>query len=77
MWSGDADEVEFASVEEFPLELLTWFQTDGDGQGHGKVDVKTGVLSARADGLHTNWKGSRHFFEIKPSLIVAIHRASL
>ena len=49
----EADQVEFAAIEQFPLHLITRLQPDRRSQGQGKADVETRSLTARADGLNT------------------------
>ena len=52
-WRGVfSDQVQFASIQEFPLDLFSRFQADGRGQRDGKIDVELGLLPFGADGLH-------------------------
>ncbi|MGH8592700.1 MAG: hypothetical protein ACREV3_02240 [Gammaproteobacteria bacterium] len=48
---GEADEMEFVAVEQFPLDRVAGVKADGGGQGDGDVDVKFGAVALRADGL--------------------------
>ena len=60
----EADQVEFAAIEQFPLHLITGLQPDGRSQGQRKADVETRSLTAGADGLNTqgiNHEGMRLF----------------
>ena len=45
------DQVKFSPIQEFPLDLLTRFQTDRRGQGDGEVNVEFGFLVFGPDGL--------------------------
>jgi hypothetical protein len=48
---GEADEVEFIAVEQFPLDRVAGVEADGGGQRDGDVDVEFGAVALRADGL--------------------------
>jgi hypothetical protein len=43
--------MKFSPVQEFPLDLLSWFQPDGRGERDWKVNVEFGFLPFGADGL--------------------------
>ena len=47
-----AGEVQFAAVEQFPLDFLAGFQADGRRQGQREVDIQTGLLALGTDGLN-------------------------
>ena len=47
-----SDQVQFASVQEFPLNFLSGFQPNGRSQGNGKVNVEFWLLPFGTDGLH-------------------------
>lgn len=59
---GKAHEMEFAALEQFPLDFVPGLQTDGGGQGQGKAHVEPGLLPARTDGLDFEGIGDGHFF---------------
>jgi len=44
--------MKFSPIQEFPLDLLSWFQTDGRGEGDREVNVELGFLPFGADGLN-------------------------
>lgn len=46
-----SDQVQFSSIQQFPLDLFPGLQTDGRGQRDGKVNVEFGFLSLGPDGL--------------------------
>jgi len=46
------NQMEFASMEQLPLDLLPGFQPNGRGQGNGKIDVKFRGLALGPNGLH-------------------------
>ena len=56
-WFGriDPDKVEFAAVEQLPLDFITGLQADGGGQGQREIDIKSGLLVLGADGLNFQW----------------------
>jgi hypothetical protein len=45
-------QVEFASIQQFPLYGLARPQPNGRSQGQGEVDVEAGLLALGADGLN-------------------------
>lgn len=47
-----SDQMQFAPVQELPLNFLCRLQTDRRRQGQGKADVESGILSSGSDGLH-------------------------
>ena len=47
-----SDQVQFASVQKFPLHFLSRLESDGRSQGNRKIDVEFWLLSLGADGLH-------------------------
>ena len=53
--------MQFASFQQFPLDLIARFQADGGGQGEGKAYVKPGLLTARANRLDFQRIGGFHF----------------
>lgn len=44
--------MKFSPVQEFPLDLLSRFQTDGRGERDREVNVEFGFLPFGADGLN-------------------------
>jgi len=40
-------QMEFAPVQQFPLDVIPRFQADGGGQGEGKAHVQPGLLDAQ------------------------------
>jgi hypothetical protein len=48
----DSDQMKFSPIQEFPLDLLSRFQTDCRGEGDREVDVELGFLPFGADGLN-------------------------
>lgn len=50
-WDLVAAQVEFASTQEFPLDLFAGLEADGCRQRDGEVDVEFWVLSLGTDGL--------------------------
>jgi hypothetical protein len=50
---GQAHQVEFTPIEQFPLHLITGLQADGRSQGQGKADVEAGSLATGTDRLDT------------------------
>jgi hypothetical protein len=47
-----ADEAEFGSVEQLPVDFFASRQADGGGQGDGQVDVEALFCAFGADGLN-------------------------
>ena len=45
-------QVEFATIQQFPLHLLTRLQPDSRRQRDGKVDVELWILPFGSNGLH-------------------------
>ncbi len=48
----DTDKVEFAAVEQLPLDFITGLQADGGGQGQREIDIKPGLLVFGTDRLN-------------------------
>ena len=48
----DTGQVEFAAVEQLPLDIVTGGQTNGGSQGQREIDIKPGLLVFRADRLN-------------------------
>jgi len=46
-----ANQMQFATVEQFPLDLVARLQADGGGQREGEIDVEARLLSLGTDGL--------------------------
>lgn len=44
--------MQFAAVEQFPLDFLAGLQADGGGERQREVDVESGLLALGADGLN-------------------------
>ena len=55
------EEVQFAAVEQLPLDRFARFQANGGGQGEWEADVEAGVLAARANRLDAQGVGGWHF----------------
>ena len=70
-----AHQVQFAPVQQFPLDLVAGLEANGGGQGQWKTHVEPGLLSFGADGLDLQRIGVRlHFFvffEIKCLTLVS------
>jgi len=47
-----SNQVQFASVQQFPLDGFTGFQSDGRGQGQRNVDIKSRLLAFGTNRLH-------------------------
>ena len=43
--------MQFAAIQQFPLDLIPRIETDGRRQSQWKADIKSGLLALRADGL--------------------------
>jgi hypothetical protein len=54
--------MQFATIQQFPLDLIARFQADGRGQGEGKTDVEPRLLALRTDGLNLERIGGLHLF---------------
>jgi hypothetical protein len=54
--------MEFASIQQFPLDGFATFQAKGGGQSQGKADVKAGLFALRTHGLNFQRIGRLHFF---------------
>lgn len=50
--------MEFAAIQQFPLDFIAGLQTDRGGQGQGEADVEPGSLTTGTNGL--NAQGVRH-----------------
>jgi len=62
---AQAHQVQFSSVQQFPLDAVAGVEADGGGQGQGKTHVEPGLLSPRSNGLDFQRVGGRlHFFVI-------------
>lgn len=48
----NTDKVEFATVEQLPLDIVAAGQTNGGGQGQREIDIKPGLLVFRTDRLN-------------------------
>ena len=48
----DTDQVEFAAVEQLPLDIVAGGQANGGSQGQREIDIKPGLLVFRADRLN-------------------------
>ena len=59
---GQADQVQFVAVEQFPLDLIAGIEADGRGEGQRETDVEPRLLSLRADGLDLQRIGGWHVF---------------
>jgi len=66
--------MEFASVQEFPLDELAALEADGGGQSQGDGDVEAGFLGGGADDLDFDgivsgicWHGGRYLIRLLPS----------
>ena len=46
------DEAQFASIEQFPLNLFAGLQSDGRSQRNRKIDIEFRGLALGTDGLH-------------------------
>ena len=64
--------MEFAPVEQLPLDLFAGLQTDGHSQTEGKAHIESGILPFGADGLHPQRIGEGHFF-LHQSVVFAGH----
>jgi hypothetical protein len=58
----EADEVQFASIEQFPLNPIARIETDGRRQGQRKTDIEPGLLALRTNRLYFQRIGGLHFF---------------
>lgn len=56
-----SDQMQFAPIQQFPLDFFAWFQADGRGQRQRKIDVETGLLFAGTNGLNFQWIECGHF----------------
>lgn len=51
-WGVRPHQAQLSSIQQFPLDFLAAFQSDGRRQRHGKVDMETRGLSLGTDYLH-------------------------
>ena len=56
-------QVQFAAIQQFPLDSFAALQANGGGQRQGKADVKTGLLALRSHDLNFQRIGRLHFFQ--------------
>ena len=59
---GKSDQMQFPSIQQFPLHFIARIEADGGGQGQRKTDVKPGLLALRTDRLNFQRIGGLHFF---------------
>ncbi len=59
----EANQVQFASIQQLPLDLIAGVEANGGGQGLGKTYVEPGFLPPRTKGLDFQGIGGLlHFF---------------
>ena len=58
------DQMQFSAVQEFPLNLVAWFEADGGGQSHGKADIESLILALGTNGLNAQGVSGLHFEKI-------------
>jgi hypothetical protein len=56
-------QVEFAPLQQFPLDVIPRVEADGRRQGQGKTHVEPGLLAFGADRLDFQGIGRFHFFQ--------------
>jgi hypothetical protein len=66
-WGGrgrgrQANQMQFAPIQQLPLHAIARIQSDGRRQGQGKTHVEPGLLALRADRLDLQRIGRLHFF---------------
>ena len=45
------DEVKFIAIQQFPLNRVTWIESNSRGQGHGDIYIQFGSRAFGANGL--------------------------
>ena len=52
--------MQFATIQQLPLDLIARFEADGRGQGEGKTDVEPRLLALGTDRLNLERAGRLH-----------------
>src|SRR5206468_2462952 len=64
-WSLRPHQVQFASIQQFPLDGFACLQSNGGGQGQWKADIEAGLLALRTHRLDLQRVSRLHFFDLR------------